>query len=86
MSALEVMQAVANGFIKPEEAASLISGKAPAKLSMKVSDKGALSLYGMGRFPVTLYREQWECVLGHGDEIKTFITANAGKLTTKAAA
>ena len=41
-------------------------------LSMKVSEKGALSVYGMGRFPVTLYKEQWLKLLGISEEIKKF--------------
>ncbi len=53
------------------------------KLSMKVSEKGALSVYGMGRFPVTLYKEQWLKLLGIADEIKTFIAANNDRLKTK---
>ena len=55
----------------------------PRKLSMKVSDKGALSVYGLGRFPVTLYRGQWERLLGASQEITAFITANAATLTVK---
>ena len=42
-------------------------------LTMKVSEKGALSVYGMGRFPVTLYKEQWIKLLGIADDIKKFI-------------
>ena len=52
-------------------------------LSMKVSEKGALSIYGMGRFPVTLYKEQWLKLLAIADEIKTFIDANDDRLKTK---
>ena len=52
-------------------------------ISMKVSEKGALSLYGMGRFPVTLYKEQWLRVLEHSDKIQAFIEANNGKLKNK---
>lgn len=52
-------------------------------LSMKVSEKGALSVYGMGRFPVTLYKEQWLKLLGIAEEIKQFIQENEGKLKTK---
>jgi hypothetical protein len=54
------------------------------KLTMKVSDKGALSVYGLGRFPVTLYRSQWERLFSAKDEVETFITVNAALLTTKA--
>ncbi len=53
------------------------------KLAMKVSEKGALSVYGMGRFPVTLYKEQWLRLLSIADEIKAFIEANQGSLKTK---
>ena len=52
-------------------------------LSMKVSEKGALSVYGMGRFPVTLYKEQWLKLLGIADEIKKFISDNEGLLKVK---
>ena len=52
-------------------------------LSMKVSEKGALSIYGMGRFPVTLYKEQWLKLLGITEEIKKFIQENESKLKTK---
>ncbi len=53
------------------------------KLAMKVSEKGALSVYGMGRFPVTLYKEQWLRLLTMADEIKAFIAANDASLKTK---
>lgn len=52
-------------------------------LSMKVSEKGALSVYGMGRFPVTLYKEQWLKLLGIADELKKFIAENDSRLKTK---
>jgi hypothetical protein len=52
-------------------------------LSMKVSEKGALSVYGMGRFPVTLYKEQWLKLLGITEEIKKFIQENDSRLKTK---
>lgn len=52
-------------------------------LSMKVSEKGALSVYGMGRFPVTLYKEQWLKLLGITEELKKFITENDDRLKTK---
>jgi hypothetical protein len=50
---------------------------------MKVSDKGAVSVYGMGRFPVTLYKEQWLRLLDMADEIRAFIAANEEKLKAK---
>lgn len=52
-------------------------------LTMKVSEKGALSVYGMGRFPVTLYKEQWLKLLAISEEIKDFIEENNGRLKTK---
>jgi hypothetical protein len=51
--------------------------------SLKVSEKGGLSVYGMGRFPVTLYIEQWETLLGRADEIRAFIEANRDRLKKK---
>ena len=59
--------------------------KKPARgqLSLKVSEKGALSVYWMGRFPVTLYREQWEKLLAMSDQIKEFIQANDSALKKK---
>lgn len=53
------------------------------KLAMKVSEKGALSVYGMGRFPVTLYKEQWLRLLSMADDIKAFIEANQASLKAK---
>jgi len=53
------------------------------KLTMKVSEKGALSVYGMGRFPVTLYKEQWLRLLAMAEEIKAFIAANDASLKAK---
>lgn len=55
----------------------------PGTLSMKVSEKGALSIYGMGRFPVTLYKEQWLKLLGITEDIKKFIEENDERLKTK---
>jgi hypothetical protein len=49
-------------------------------LSMKVSEKGGLSVYGLGRFPVTLYQEQWLKLLDLGDEIRAFIRAHQSEL------
>jgi len=62
---------------------SLKKPSARGTLSMKVSEKGALSIYGMGRFPVTLYKEQWLKLLGIADEIKKFIADNDARLKTK---
>ena len=53
------------------------------QVSLKVSEKGGLSVYGLGRFPVTLYREQWEKLLGLADEIREFIAQNDATLKKK---
>jgi hypothetical protein len=59
--------------------------KRPARgqMSLKVSEKGALSVYGLGRFPVTLYREQWEKLLAMADQIRQFIHDNTHLLKKK---
>jgi len=49
-------------------------------LSMKVSEKGGLSVYGLGRFPVTLYQEQWLKLLDLGDQIRAFIGEHQSQL------
>ena len=49
-----------------------------------MSDKGGVSVYGLGRFPVTLYKEQWTKLLDMADEIRAFIRENDGQLKTKA--
>ena len=53
------------------------------QMSLKVSEKGALSVYGLGRFPVTLYREQWEKLLAMADQIRQFIQDNTHLLKKK---
>ena len=52
-------------------------------VSLKVSEKGGVSVYGLGRFPVTLYKEQWTRLLDMADDIRTFIQENEGKLKAK---
>ena len=51
--------------------------------SLRVSEKGGVSVYGLGRFPVTLYKEQWLKLLDMADEIRRFIAENDGRLKTK---
>jgi hypothetical protein len=62
---------------------SLKQNKRGAAVSMKVSEKGAVSVYGLGRFPVTLYQEQWTKLLAMAPEIKAFIEENKAQLKTK---
>ena len=52
-------------------------------ISLRVSEKGAVSVYGMGRFPVTLYKEQWEKLLAAGEQIQAFIKDNDHLLKKK---
>jgi hypothetical protein len=65
-----------------KENAALKKG-ASSGIRLKVSEKGAVSVYGMGRFPVTLYKEQWLRLLDIADEIRAFIAANEEKLKSK---
>ena len=60
-----------------------LKSKDSSGLSLKVSEKGAVSLYGMGRFPVTLYKEQWLRILASAPDIEAFIRENDSKLKTK---
>jgi hypothetical protein len=53
---------------------------------LRVSEKGGVSLYGMRRFPITFYREEWERILGMADEVRAFISAHASELKTKGGA
>lgn len=52
-------------------------------VSMKVSEKGGLSVYGLGRFPITLYQEQWTKLLDMADEIRQFISEHKSELKKK---
>jgi hypothetical protein len=52
-------------------------------MTLKVSEKGGVSVYGLGRFPVTLYKEQWLKLLELTDDIRAFIKDNEGKLKSK---
>jgi hypothetical protein len=67
--------------LRAENAA--LKQKRSSAVSMKVSEKGAVSVYGLGRFPVTLYQEQWTKLLALADDIKAFIEENKSKLKVK---
>lgn len=62
-----------------------LKGQQVRGVSMKVSEKGALSVYGLGRFPVTLYKEQWQRLLAVSDDIRAFLKDNDAQLKTKGA-
>lgn len=53
------------------------------KITLKVTEKGGVSMYGLGRFPVTLYGSQWDKLLANADAVRDFITANRALLSTK---
>ena len=60
-----------------------LTNKDKGGLTLKVSEKGAVSLYGMGRFPVTLYKEQWLRIVGNASGIEAFIRGNESRLKSK---
>ncbi|HEY7321189.1 MAG TPA: hypothetical protein VIE89_26780 [Candidatus Binatia bacterium] len=60
-----------------------VEQRAPSQLRLKVSEKGGVSVYGLGRFPVTLYKEQWIRLLDYADAIKSFLKENDQRLKTK---
>ncbi|HET9554879.1 MAG TPA: hypothetical protein VFP50_18080 [Anaeromyxobacteraceae bacterium] len=67
--------------LKAENAA--LKSRGSKGVSMKVSEKGGVSVYGLGRFPVTLYQEQWLKLLDLADDIRGFIKENEAKLKKK---
>jgi hypothetical protein len=60
-----------------------LKARGPRGISLKVSEKGGVSVYGLGRFPVTLYKEQWAKLLDLADEIRAFIKAHDKELKAK---
>ena len=60
-----------------------LKAKVTRPTSIKVSEKGGVSVYGLGRFPVTLYKEQWLKLLAMADDIQRFIVENEAKLKVK---
>jgi hypothetical protein len=67
--------------LRAENAA--LRGRAARGVTLKVSEKGGVSVYGLGRFPVTLYQEQWQKLLDMADDIRAFIREHAGELKKK---
>jgi len=67
--------------LKAENAA--LKARSPRSSSLRVSEKGAVSVYGLGRFPVTLYKEQWARLLDMADEIRAFIREHDSELKAK---
>ena len=69
--------------LRAENAALKASNARRGGVSFKVSEKGGVSVYGLGRFPVTLYKEQWARLLDMADDIRAFIRENDSKLKAK---
>jgi hypothetical protein len=63
--------------------AELEKQKRSGRLQFKVSEKGGVSVYGLGRFPVTLYYEQWLRLLDAAQELRDFLETNKAKLKLK---
>lgn len=82
----EILAKLASGELKVDEASKLLAKAESAEkrsLYCKVSQKGAISVYGLQRMPVTLYAEQWERLLDFGDTIREFIKENDSELNRK---
>jgi hypothetical protein len=67
------------------QVAATLAARASGRVSFKVTEKGGVSAYGLGRFPVTLYGSQWAVLLSNVEPLKAFLKANADKLATKPA-
>ena len=81
----EILEKLAAGGITVEEATKLLAENEPKRGSLycKVSEKGAVSVYGLQRMPVTLYLEQWDRLLDFSDDLRAFIKENEPKLKRK---
>lgn len=72
-----------NAQVKAALAEALTHAAKPRTISMKVSEKGGVSVYGLGRFPVTLYKTQWLALLNVAPDLAAFIEENKDKLSVK---
>ena len=87
MSNEDILAKVKSGELTIEEASKMLVAEQPKRgqLYCKVSEKGAISVYGLQRMPVTLYVEQWDRLLTFGDDLRAFMKANDAKLKRKEA-
>jgi hypothetical protein len=87
MTVQDILTKVASKEISPADADKLIAAINPRAasnaLGCKVSEKGAISVYGLQRMPVTLYVQQWDRLLAFGDQIKAFAKAHDSELSRK---
>ena len=67
---------------RAQVSAAMAQARPIGKLTLKVTEKGGVSVYGLGRWPTTLYQSQWRALLAAKAEIEAFLTANAGKLSS----
>lgn len=81
----EILAKVASGELTIEEATKMLTDSEPKRGSLycKVSQKGAVSVYGLQRMPVTLYVEQWERLLNFGEDIRQFVADHDSELKRK---
>jgi hypothetical protein len=81
----DILAKLAAGELKVEEASKLLAENEPKRGSLycKVSEKGAVSVYGLQRMPVTLYVEQWTRLLDFSDDLRQFLNDNDSKLKRK---
>jgi hypothetical protein len=82
----EILQKLASGELQVDAASKLLAELEQPKrgsLYCKVSEKGAVSVYGLQRMPVTLYVEQWDRLLGFADDIRQFLKDHDGQLKRK---
>jgi len=86
MQRKEILAKVAAGELTPEEADRLLAelDSESTVLTCKVSPKGAVSVYGLQRMPVTLYADQWHRLLAFGDDIRRFIEEHREELRWRA--
>ena len=81
---MTILQSQLSTMTREQLEAIVMANQATRKLTLKVSEKGAVSCYGLGRFPVTLYAGQWDRLLSEADQINAFIKANTSLLSVKA--
>ena len=80
---MAILQSQLASMTREQLEAALMASQKARKATLKVTEKGGVSMYGLGRFPVTLYRGQWERLLSVADDIQAFINANASLLSVK---
>ena len=81
---MALLQSQLSTMTREQLEAIVMAANKPRKHMMKVSEKGAISVYGFGKWPVTLYSQQFIELLDMADDIRAFATANASLLSVKA--